>query len=334
MRIGALAAAILLGLATLVNAAPFDPGVVAADAKWVVHLDVDSMRSSAVVKKAYQEFVEKCPIAKIALPMLDNSRTLIGMDPRKDLQGVTLYGSQIGKHEGVLIVFADADRELLTKKVKKAPGYESSTHGSYELHSWTHKDRRGKRPVTGAFYNDKVMVFSGSKAEVKAALNVMAGKTPGLTCKVLAAKVAPGTNVLARAVGIDKVETPCKSKLAKQIESVSIAVGEKNERSFLHVNVVAKSAEVAKQMGQVAEGIRALGMLHAIEHPKDKQLVEGIKVKVAGKTATVKNSAPADAVWQHMKANMKKIAERHRKMHHWRWGKKPRPTEKSEKSKK
>ncbi len=44
MRIGGLAAAILLGLATLGQAAPMNPEVVAGDAKWVAHLDIDAMR--------------------------------------------------------------------------------------------------------------------------------------------------------------------------------------------------------------------------------------------------------------------------------------------------
>ncbi len=314
MRIGGLAAAILLGLATLGQAAPLNPEVVAGDAKWVAHLDVDAMRESIVVQKAYQHFVEKCSIAK---PMLDVSPALIGMDPRKDLHGITLYGSRVGKHKGVLIVFAEANRKLLTERVKKARGYESSTHGSYELHSWTHKDRRGERPVTGAFYKDKVMIFSGSEAEVKSALDVMDGKKPGLTCKVLAAKAPAGTTVLARVVGIAKAETSGKSKLAKEIESVGIVTGENEGRSFLHVKVVAESAEVATQMGKVAEGVRALGVLHAIDHPKDKQLVEGMKVNVADKTVTVDSSAPAEAVWEHMqiaiKQHEKKKCERSKK---------------------
>jgi len=321
MRVGGLAAAILLGLATLGQAAPLNPKVVAGDAKWVAHLDVDSMRESIVVKKVYQRFVEKCPIGKIAVAVLDASPALIGMDPRKDLHGITLYGHEIGKHEGVMIVFADANRKLLTARVKKAKGYSSGTHGSYELHSWIHKDRRGKRPVSGAFYKDKVMVFSGSEAQVKAALDVMDGKQPGLTCKCLAAKAPEGTTWLARAVGIAEAETPDDSKLAKEIESVNIVTGENEGHSFLHVKVVAKSAKVAKQMGEVAEGVRALGMLHAIDHPHAKPLVEGMKVKVAKKTVTVDGSAPAEAVWQHMQAHMKKMVERYRK-HHWRGGKK------------
>ncbi len=312
MRTQGLTVAILLFLVTLGQADPLDPSAVSGDAKWVVHLDVDALRSSIVVQNACQEFVDKCPIAEVALPMLAGSRALIGMDPTEDLFGMTLYGSRIGKEQGVLIVFADANQDLLAEKVQGARDYESSSYGSHELHSWTHRDRRGERPVTGAFYKDKAMVFSGSQAEVKAALDVLDGKKPGLTCDVLAAEVPAGTTVVARAVGIAKV--PGAPKLAKEIDSVSIVNGENDGESFLQVKVVAESPHVAEQMGSVAEGIRALGVLHAINSPQDKELVEGIKVNVADKTVTVDSSAPAEIVWQHLQASVKKAIKRHRKM--------------------
>ncbi|MCL4190817.1 MAG: hypothetical protein KJZ87_03660, partial [Thermoguttaceae bacterium] len=111
MRIGGLAVAIVLAIAAFSWAAPLDPKVVSGEAKWVVHLDVDAMRDSSLVRTAYQEFVDKCPLAKVALPALDAARAQIGFDPRTDLHGLTLYGSQVGKEEGVLIVFADANQK-------------------------------------------------------------------------------------------------------------------------------------------------------------------------------------------------------------------------------
>lgn len=311
MRIGGLAVAIVLAIAAFSWAAPLDPKVVSGEAKWVVHLDVDAMRDSSLVRTAYQEFVDKCPLAKVALPALDAARAQIGFDPRTDLHGLTLYGSQVGKEEGVLIVFADANQKMLTEKVKNAPGYKSETHGAYELHSWTHKDRRGERPVTGAFFKDKAAVFSGSPEEVKAALDVMDGKKPGSTCEVLAAEVPAGATVLVRAVGID--QTPCDSKLAKEIESFSIASGENAGQSFFHGKVVAKSPQVAKEMAKVAKGLQGLGNLHAIDQPQCKPLVKNMKVKVEGSTLTVDNTAPADVLWKHMQTEIKKAIEKHQK---------------------
>ncbi|NQT13605.1 MAG: hypothetical protein HQ582_12710 [Planctomycetes bacterium] len=314
MRVGAVAAAVLLGFVSLVSAAPLNPEMVAEDAQWVAHLDVDAMRTSIFVENAYQEFLDKCPVAGIAVAAFETSARAVDMDPRTDLHGITAYGPKAGKEKGVLIVAADANQEVLAEKVREAADYKASKYGDRALHSWTHKDKRGERPVTGAFFDDKVTVFADSVADVKAALDVMDGKKPASTCKVLAADVPEGTTLLARAVGIAAVKLPHDSELIKKVESVSIDTGEKNGKSFSHVTVVTNCPDCAKQMGAVARGLRGLGLLHAVDCPDDKQLVANMRIKVDDKTVTVNNSAPADAVWRHVQANMPKIIEQHRKM--------------------
>jgi hypothetical protein len=314
MRFGALVGLVLLGFAPLLSAAPLNPDMVCGKAQWVAHLDVDAMRTSTFVQSAYQEFLDECPVAGIATAAFETSGRAVGMDPRKDLHGITLYGPKVGKEKGVLIVTADANQDALAEKVKEAPGYKSSKHGDRELHSWTHKDHGRERPVTGAFFDDKVVVFADSVAAIKAALDVMDGKKPACSCKVLAAKAPQGTHLLARVVGIAAVKLPHDSELIKKIESVSIATGETGGKSFSRVTVVTNCPDCAKQIGGVARGIRALGLLHAVDCPDAKQFVEKLRIKVDDKTVTVNNSAPADAVWQHVRTNMPKIIEHHRKM--------------------
>jgi hypothetical protein len=124
-------------------------------------------------------------------------------------------------------------------------------------------------------------------------------------------------------VGI--ADTPCKVKLSKEIESFSLATGEHEGKSFLNINVATKSDHVAEQLGQIAEGIRAMGMLRAIDVPEIKPLVEGMEVNVADKTLTVAGSAPAEAVWE----RLKKAAERHHKMRNWHRGQKKHGDHKS-----
>jgi len=314
MRFGALLVGVLVGFGSLVSAAPLNPDLVAGDAQWVAHLDVDALRTSTFAQSAYQEFLDECPVAGIATAAFATSAMVVGMDPRKDLHGITLYGPKVGKEKGVLIVAADANQDSLAEKVKEAKDYESSKYGDRELHSWTHKDHGRERPVTGAFFDDKVVVFADSVAEIKAALDVMDGKKPACSCKVLAAEVPEGATLVARAVGIAGVKLPHDSELIKKIESVSIDTGEKRGNSFSHVTVVTNCADCAKQIGIVARGFRALGLLHAVDCPDDKQFVEKLRIKVDDKTVTVNNTAPADAVWRHVKANMPKIIEHHRAM--------------------
>ena len=57
MKLFASTFAALALLAAVGQAAPLDTKNVAADAKWVVHVDVDAVRDSLVVQKAF----ETCP---------------------------------------------------------------------------------------------------------------------------------------------------------------------------------------------------------------------------------------------------------------------------------
>src|SRR5438445_9117228 len=108
----------LLAIATLAlawnlggvcRAAAFDPSTVAADAKWLVHVDFDALRESKVAQHAREEIM-KHDIAKTVLAMIKEAT---GADLDKDLHGATAYGSGIKPHAGVLIVYAHADREKL-----------------------------------------------------------------------------------------------------------------------------------------------------------------------------------------------------------------------------
>jgi hypothetical protein len=120
------AVAAVLVVAGYVSAAPLNPTQVAKDAKWVAHIDADAMRESIVVKKAYEKAMAECKPLIQSIPKLHD---MFGMDPRKDLHGVTVYGPTPGKPQGVLIVHADVDQAALEAKVKKAPNHQVGKHG-------------------------------------------------------------------------------------------------------------------------------------------------------------------------------------------------------------
>ena len=169
----ALALAVVLGFACLVQAAPLDLKQVAADAKWLVHVDVDAIRASTVVQKGW----DKCmAMDKNAEKHLDMLRDHIGMDLRTDLHGMTFYGKEVGKETGVLIVHAKADQHKLLEMAKMAPEYKVVKSGLLEIHTWTHKHGKMTVTVAGAFVKPDVMVFASCPEELKAALAVLAGK--------------------------------------------------------------------------------------------------------------------------------------------------------------
>ena len=116
------------------RAAPVDLDAVPRAAVWMMHLDMDAVRESTVMRQAYERAARMHPHLE---KMMQMAAGMAGMDPRKDLHGVTAYGLDTDKHNAVVIVRARANREFLEKMVRKAPDHASVEHGRHTLHRWT-----------------------------------------------------------------------------------------------------------------------------------------------------------------------------------------------------
>jgi hypothetical protein len=306
LKVLGMAMALVLGLATLARAEPLALNQVATDAKWVIHVDVDALWASTVVQNAYH----KCmTMHKDAEKKADLVCDIIGMDPRKDLHGVTVYGKDTDEKHGVMIVYANVNKKLLLDLVAIAPDHQSSKYGSYELHSWTPKcEKKHPHTVTGAFYKPNILVFGGSAEAVKAALDVLDGKSAGISSSEspLAGPTQPGSILVVRTSVIDP-KIPCP--VLKQTESFRIALGENSGESFYRSHAVMKSTEPVQQIKSIAEGFKALV---ALKHGTDAdamKLVSGLKVTGEGTNLDISWSASAADVWTAIEKAGQKWAE-------------------------
>jgi hypothetical protein len=306
-----IALAVVLALAAASQAAPLDLKEVAADAKWLGHLDVDAIKASTVVEKAWHHAMSMHPDAK---ERIDDLSKKIGMDPRKDLHGITCYGKQIGQHEGVMIVHAKVDRKLLLEKAEKAPDHKVTKYGRYDLHTWTAKGPKGEHPAAGAFFGPEVLVFAGSLDDLRAALDVLGGKAASVgSSSPLAGNVLPGTTVLFRVSGIAEAKLPEKAVLAKQTESFRFATGEYKGESFFRAKAVMTNTKVVDQVKAMIEGARAAANLFCPD-PDAKKMINAAKVTSDGTTLNIAWSASANDVWSLLEKHAKAMAERRAKL--------------------
>jgi hypothetical protein len=292
MRMWGAAAAVVFGLATAAQAGPLDLKQVSADAQWVAHLDVDAMRTSTLVRKAYERAVEQFPGAEQHLASL---REHVGIDPTQDLHSITVYGKQLGPHEGVLILQAESDQKVLLRLAEKAPGHQVTKYGAYDVHSST----LHKKGVAAAFFKPAVLVFGSSVDEVKAALDVLEGKKPALAGKrsLLAAGTPAGTILVARATGLSEALLPFKSPVVTQCETFSLATGENDGQSFLQASLATKTPQTAQRMKSIVDGIRAMVLLQFGDNADVTKMIDHLKTNVTDKTVNVEFRAPADEVW-------------------------------------
>ena len=61
--IALMAAVMLVPAAARINAAPLDLSAVPADAKWLMHFDMDAARSSVVMRRGWEQMLKKNPQA-------------------------------------------------------------------------------------------------------------------------------------------------------------------------------------------------------------------------------------------------------------------------------
>ena len=299
---GVAAAAFLLAFVAEAQAKPLDLKHVAADSKWLGHVDFDAMRDSFVVQKA----MEKHHMAAWGLAIAQNAT---GMKSREDLHGLTFYGKEIGKHTGVMILHAKMDHRRLTGMAERLRKHQVAHHGPHKLHSWVHRSRHGSRTVAAAFYGEDHIVFASSVDELRAAMDVLQGKSKSVhNHAALAGRIPPGTTMLMRVEGVSQAEKLGKHPLAKQTQSFRFVTGEYEGKSFCRARAKMTNTGVAAHLKAIIEGARALGLLHVGADKKGKNMVNDLRVKTEGTTLTVLWSAPAADVWAVIDSHKKKFA--------------------------
>jgi hypothetical protein len=327
--IGSAALVLLFMAAPQTQAAPLDLKEVAAKSQWVGHLDVDAMRQSSVVRRAYEKVKERHKDVDTHLSLASN---FIGIDLRTDLQGLTFYGPHLHQHKGVMIVHGKFDADRLAALEKVAPAHEHTKYGDYEIHSGEAKHHHHTHPVAATFVKPDRIVFASGVDDLKAALDVLNGKSPSLTSdSALAGNIPEGTIALFRAK--DLGQDGC-CNFAKRLDSFRFVVGEHNGESFKRVRLVAKDEEVPKELAKAAEGLDALLRLHCGDNKVGKKLINATRINAEGKSLTILWKAPADDVWQMVELHAKIFAEKWAKHHGKKKGEKGEQKPRQEQKKK
>lgn len=293
----------VVSIASVVNAEPLDTARVPAKAVWLMHVDMDAARESMVLQKMEARMLKQHPHVEQMMAM---GAAMIGMDPRKDLHGVTVYGLDTDKHNAVMIVHAKADRKKLEAMVEKAKDHVTSDYRGFTLHGWTHKGWRPSesKTVVGAFYDDSTMVFARTKEQVEHAIDVLDGKSDRLDDESpLAGRVRPGTILVGRASAVNP-DTKCP--VLKEGKGFRVAMGEHEGMSFYRARLEMKSTEAAEQVKTVTEGMVALGSLSFGGEPEAMKLLAGVETATRGDTALISWDANAADVW----AVVEKVAEK------------------------
>lgn len=281
-----------LALAALILIVPAWPGtlptsVVPEGARWVAHLDMEKF----VATKLY-EYLEKD--GRLQIKNRDISRWL-KIDLFKDITGLTIFGLEPGDKQAVFAAAGKFDKAGLLALLALDKDYQEIPYGAYTLYS-TGSDE------FGAFVNDGLIVFSENREAVEKVLDTAAGKTKSFASSKLNAAfkdVSSGpflSGVVEDLSGLGKEIS--QSKFVEKASMMFFLAQEKQDNLQVRVQVTADSPENAKNMADMAQGLLAMARLGQGEGPRavPASLIEGLRVKLEGKTVRLELDMPSREV--------------------------------------
>ncbi|MEX0704788.1 MAG: hypothetical protein WD069_22005 [Planctomycetales bacterium] len=316
-RTAAVAAAFAIPVwtASFAPAALFDAAHVSAEAKWVLHYDVDASRATAYGKKFHQEHVA----TEKGQEKLAWVRDRYGIDLEKDLHGFTAYGNNYQPHSGVLLMHSKFDASKIEAVVKDEAGYRTSRHGNHVIHAWTAKHGKpgeegaaqaAGHPVAAALVESRVVVIAGTEAGVKSALDVLDGKAKNLqgARSPLVFDVPAGTFFQGAAFSLTDLKTrPRPFPILQESNSARMTFGESAGKTSFSFDLDTGSMQRAKQVATMVEGLKAMLALQAEARVELAPIAQGLTVKQADSAVEIDWNVATDAV---MKLGEKIRAER------------------------
>jgi hypothetical protein len=291
-----LAAFSLGGIALAV---PLQRADIPANPAWVVHVDVDAIRPTAVGQFLLGEMAKPENKAKISV-----LQSLIGVDIATQLHGLTLYNTGTDSKDGVLVVYADFDPEKLNNLAQIARDPQSAKHHGVTIRSWINENKssEGKEKRTfGAIKGNRV-ILGQQESAVAAALDVLEGG-PSLAGSKnfpeLGAAESPKC-VQAAAHHLDLPGDDAHAAMLKLAQSMRLDVGESEGKVKATLALEAKDGDVAQQMYSIAQGLLALGKLQ--NKPETAKLVNALSLKQDNTWVVANLNVDADDVVEAIKA--------------------------------
>jgi hypothetical protein len=272
-----------------------DPNYVPADAKWVVHIDVDRLAKSQTYDILMREAEKEEGNVREKLAKVGEA---LGSRFPDDVHGLTLVGRAFDEKSAVLIVRAKLDRDRLLGMAKAMPGYSSVMHGTVEVSSWA--DANPSESVSGAFLANDVLVLGRTPTDVRRMLDLAAGREkPAPAEGLLAAADAgakDGTGVMAYLAADGLAELQRKypvSPLLAQVSSARLALSERGDDLTARAVLNVTSPDIAKQVKGALEGFKALMGLAALDEGGDKnakavaEIAQRATIAADGSTVTL-----------------------------------------------
>jgi len=312
-----ITAAVAIGASLAAVAAwagPLQKHHVAAEAKWVLHLDVEASKATQVGAYIGGALDQDPKLVKTKADL--KAQFDFDFDWRR-ITALTAYGTgfQPGEQgKGILLVYTDMDvQKLLEAVIDKAQGGNADTGDIKRLEPgplplYLIKDDLYVAPQPG-----RPLLVSKFHQEILKARPVFAGQGVTLAANDSFGDLlsAPGAfYFVGAAQGFNELpHIPPKAQVLKQAEGLRLVVSEAAGQVGFNAMLKTKTAEASQQIQQVLQGLIALGTLSQPGNQDLQQFIQAVKVTGSDKSVSLSIQIPADKVITEIK---KKEAQKKR----------------------
>ncbi|MFG0284242.1 MAG: hypothetical protein ACF8R7_07445 [Phycisphaerales bacterium JB039] len=257
-------------------AEPFNPGHVAASARWVAHLDVDRIREADGLQRMLAGAGDAAARDK-ARAMLQR----MGVDP-KDLEAtdfsfICAYGAGaadqavaiIGGNQAMVDWFID----WMSAAGEAQPPIDRHDH---TIRTWLHQGELTAMLTASLDGGRTAMILASSADEVIAAARVLADQSPSLAdveTAIIDARPAPGAILFIAARDMQTYAAVQPRAVAlRETTDLTIQAGESAGALFFSAELVTTGPEQASALRDMLNGMRAWARLASRNWPRAETL--------------------------------------------------------------
>lgn len=301
------AVAALIG-AQIASAGELNRGQVSAEAAWMVHFDVEA----AVGSDIGQYVIEHADELDIDMDDLSEIESELGMDPLRDLFGITIYGEgDPDEHCVAVISLSDAVESVIGQAEQETDHYRSMKVDGRTIHVW----EEGDGPVfvhvsPGESVDRRILVVAGSVENVVEGVDVLEGGAPslrGADQPLLTATPSRGSFVFAAATALPWLDwdDEAAAAIARRSTDIALDLGERDDSVYLDLSAATQNESDAANVADVVRGLLALGRLIADSDPdlaELKFMIDAIDVDADGNAIRIEMRQATEDVIEGLQA--------------------------------
>jgi hypothetical protein len=277
--------------------AAYNADIVPAESQWMINLDLNTLRSSALGEMLI-EMIPEFELTPENDPVRPNFQKIL-----ETIGTVTAYGSDLSGEpesiDGALVVQGTTD---LRKIVEGLVAQMTVTHPEQitELTGLPFEAYKMEGGVIVAFPEEPIVVVSKSQDQLTKALAVYRRKAPSMATEksplmallpkgeafyVAAASVVPSVENLTSGDGPD-------ARILRMAKAASVALGESGDLTTARVQLDADSNATAEKLVKIVDGVIAMASLAETSDQRLSQFVNSASVTQEKNAVKVELSYP------------------------------------------